>query len=229
MKLKNLKKKVRRLEARLRQGPKKLAKLKRKLDALEAAKKRKAQKKAAARAVARQTAPVFAGNEKENDGPGRGEETGRCREEKEKAQYFTRTPRSALGRNEGAMGCQEGCRGPSGSARRDDQRLGSRSLFHSLAASDCLPGRRVAWRPGSSHDLDPVALGGVAPGRLHRCRRGRRWSDFDSRHAHSAPGGAGRDDSRHEQVRLLRRDNDRGAALRTACRDGLVDGSARGR
>jgi predicted nucleic acid-binding Zn-ribbon protein len=55
MKLKNLKKKIRRLEARLREGPKKLAKLKRKLEALEAAKARKAQKKAAARAVARQT------------------------------------------------------------------------------------------------------------------------------------------------------------------------------
>ena len=55
MKLKNLKKKIRRLEARLQEGPKKLAKLKRKLEALEAAKARKAQKKAAARAVARQT------------------------------------------------------------------------------------------------------------------------------------------------------------------------------
>src|SRR5688572_2062202 len=56
MKLKTLKKKVQRLEARLREGPKKLARLKRKLDAFEAARKRKAQKKAAARAVVRQTA-----------------------------------------------------------------------------------------------------------------------------------------------------------------------------
>jgi hypothetical protein len=55
MKLKNLKKKIRRLEARLQEGPKKLARLKRKLEALAAAKARKAQKKAAARAVARQT------------------------------------------------------------------------------------------------------------------------------------------------------------------------------
>ncbi len=55
MKLKNLEKKVRRLEARLREGPKKLAKLKRKLAAMAAEKARKAQKKAAARAVARQT------------------------------------------------------------------------------------------------------------------------------------------------------------------------------
>ena len=55
MKLKNLRKKVRRLEARLRTGPEKLARLKRKLDAMTAAKARKTQKKAAARAVARRT------------------------------------------------------------------------------------------------------------------------------------------------------------------------------
>jgi hypothetical protein len=55
MKLKNLEKKARRLEALLHEGPKKLAKLKRKINALTAAKKRKAEKKAAARAVARQT------------------------------------------------------------------------------------------------------------------------------------------------------------------------------
>jgi hypothetical protein len=55
MKLKNLKKKVRRLEARLQEGPKKLARLKRKLKAMEAEKARKAQKKAAARTVARRT------------------------------------------------------------------------------------------------------------------------------------------------------------------------------
>ena len=55
MKLKNLRKKVRRFEARLLAGPKKLAKLKRKLKAMEAAKARKAQKKAAARAVKRRT------------------------------------------------------------------------------------------------------------------------------------------------------------------------------
>jgi hypothetical protein len=55
MKLKTLKKKVNRLEAHLRAGPKKLAKLKRKLDAMMAEKARKAQKKVAARAVARQT------------------------------------------------------------------------------------------------------------------------------------------------------------------------------
>ena len=36
MKLKNLRKKIRRLEARLQEGPKKLAKLKRKLEAATA-------------------------------------------------------------------------------------------------------------------------------------------------------------------------------------------------
>jgi hypothetical protein len=53
MKLKTLEKKVRRLEERLRTGPTKLARLKRKLAAMKAAKAQKAQKKAAARAVAR--------------------------------------------------------------------------------------------------------------------------------------------------------------------------------
>jgi hypothetical protein len=66
MKLKNLKKKVRRLEARLQAGPKKLAKMKRKLAALTAAKARKAQKKAAARAVARQTVKPSAAPKKKS-------------------------------------------------------------------------------------------------------------------------------------------------------------------
>lgn len=52
MKLKNLKKKIRRLEARLQEGPKKLAKLKRKLAAATAASAEKARRKAAARARA---------------------------------------------------------------------------------------------------------------------------------------------------------------------------------
>lgn len=69
MKLKNLEKKVRRLEARLRAGPEKLAKLKRKLDAMSAAKARKAQKKAAARAVARQTVQSLTATQKTNVKP----------------------------------------------------------------------------------------------------------------------------------------------------------------
>lgn len=52
MKLKNLKKKIRRLEARLQEGPKKLAKLKRKLAAATAASAEKARRKAAAHARA---------------------------------------------------------------------------------------------------------------------------------------------------------------------------------
>jgi predicted nucleic acid-binding Zn-ribbon protein len=69
MKLKNLRKKVRQLEDRLREGPKKLARLKRKLDALTAAKALKAQKKAAARAVARQTVKPSAAPKKKNVKP----------------------------------------------------------------------------------------------------------------------------------------------------------------
>jgi len=51
MKLKNLRKKVQRLEKRLREGSKKLAKLKEKLKAAEAAKAMKAARKSAGRAA----------------------------------------------------------------------------------------------------------------------------------------------------------------------------------
>ena len=50
MKLKNFRKKIRRLEKRLQEGPKKLAKLRQKLEAAEAAKAMKASRKSAARA-----------------------------------------------------------------------------------------------------------------------------------------------------------------------------------
>lgn len=53
MKLKNLRKKIRRLEKRLQEAPKKLAKLKQKLQAAEAAKAMKAARKSAACATAR--------------------------------------------------------------------------------------------------------------------------------------------------------------------------------
>jgi hypothetical protein len=53
MKLKNLRKKIQRLEKRLQEGPKKLAKLKQKLQEAEAAKATKAKKKSAARARAK--------------------------------------------------------------------------------------------------------------------------------------------------------------------------------
>jgi hypothetical protein len=52
MKLKNLKKKIRRLETRLQEGPKKLAKLKWKLEALLTANAAKAKRKSAGRAAA---------------------------------------------------------------------------------------------------------------------------------------------------------------------------------
>ena len=49
MKLKNLTKKIRRLEKRLQEGPNKLAKLKRKMEAMATAEAEKARKKSAAR------------------------------------------------------------------------------------------------------------------------------------------------------------------------------------
>ena len=49
MKLKNLRKKIRRLETRLQEGPKKLAKLRRKLEAMAAAAAIKAKRKSVAR------------------------------------------------------------------------------------------------------------------------------------------------------------------------------------
>ena len=52
MKLKNLKKKIRRLEKRLQEGSSKLAKLKQNLQATESAKAMKAARKSAARAAA---------------------------------------------------------------------------------------------------------------------------------------------------------------------------------
>lgn len=51
MKIKNLRKKIEQLEKRLREGPKKLAKLKQRLRAGEAAKAMKARRKSAARAT----------------------------------------------------------------------------------------------------------------------------------------------------------------------------------
>jgi hypothetical protein len=58
MKLKNLRKKIRRLEKRLQEGPKKLANLKRKLEETERAKMAKARKRAAARAATKRPKPI---------------------------------------------------------------------------------------------------------------------------------------------------------------------------
>ena len=63
MKLKTLTKKIRRLETRLQEGPKKLAKLKRKLEALVTANAAKAKRKSAARA-----AKASAATQKKKDG-----------------------------------------------------------------------------------------------------------------------------------------------------------------
>jgi hypothetical protein len=66
MKLKTLRKKIRRLETRLAEGPKKLVKLKRKLEALVTANAAKAKRKSAARAAAaRQTAIASTPTQKE--------------------------------------------------------------------------------------------------------------------------------------------------------------------
>jgi hypothetical protein len=64
MKLKNLRKKIRRLEKRLQEGPQRLAKLKRKLGAAEAAKKLKVARKSAATASARAAAKSKPGKKK---------------------------------------------------------------------------------------------------------------------------------------------------------------------
>jgi len=61
MNLKTLRKKIRKLETRLQEGPRKLAKLKRKLEAMTKEKERKAKRKLAARAATvRQTTGVSA-------------------------------------------------------------------------------------------------------------------------------------------------------------------------
>ena len=69
MKLKNLRKKIRRLEKRLQEGPKKLSKLRQKLQAAEAARWMKAARKSAARATA--TRPVAKAKRKLNLSPER--------------------------------------------------------------------------------------------------------------------------------------------------------------
>jgi hypothetical protein len=108
MKLKSLEKKIRRLEARLRAGPRKLARLKRKLDAMSAAKARKAEKSGRSRGRA-PDCPVFAGNSKGERETGERKEASCCREGKAKAQPLTRTPSATLGGDESPLGGQEGC------------------------------------------------------------------------------------------------------------------------
>ena len=117
MKLKNLKKKIRRLEARLQEGPKKLAKLKRKLEAATAASAEKARRKAVTRArAARQPVKPCSSDSKEKcalEGKGSNETGGRegarhRQESEEKTQPLTRAPCATLGCDESPMGGQEG-------------------------------------------------------------------------------------------------------------------------
>jgi predicted nucleic acid-binding Zn-ribbon protein len=69
MRLKTLKKKIRKLEARLQEGPAKLAKLKQKLEAMTKAKAMKARRKAAVRASkAREMAESLTPIQKKKDG-----------------------------------------------------------------------------------------------------------------------------------------------------------------
>jgi hypothetical protein len=69
MNLKTLGKKIRKLEARLLEGPQKLARLKRKFEAGKRAKARKANQKSAARAIAaRQSAQASALTQKKKEG-----------------------------------------------------------------------------------------------------------------------------------------------------------------
>jgi len=70
MKSKTLQKKIRRLERRLQQGPKKLAKWKRKLEGLLASDKAKARKKSAAKAAATRRV-AKAGSRKQRSGVGK--------------------------------------------------------------------------------------------------------------------------------------------------------------
>ncbi len=87
MKLKNLRKKIRRLEKRLKEGPKKLAKLKQKLEAAEAGRAMKGKRQS----------PAQTGGAKKLG----------CQESEEKTESLTGTPCPTCGGDEGQMGCQE--------------------------------------------------------------------------------------------------------------------------
>ena len=98
MKAKTLKKKIRRLETRLREGPKKLAKLKRKLEALVKANESGGEKKRGRSSCRR--------------APGR-----EAHQSEKNTQSLTRTSGPTCGSNEGAMGRQAS--GRCGETRRN--------------------------------------------------------------------------------------------------------------
>jgi hypothetical protein len=90
MKTKNLKKKIRRIEKRLQEDPKKLVKLKQRLQAAETAKKLKAARKSAPFAPPAQPPSLLSERSRRN----------RCCQESEKASIFAGTSRSTCGGDE---------------------------------------------------------------------------------------------------------------------------------
>ena len=122
MKLKNLRKKIQRLEKRLQEAPKKLARLKQRLQAAEAAKAMKAARKSAARATAARLGC---------------DETEQRQETEEKTESLARTSRAAFSRNESQVGCQ--ARSP---GKRAIRLGGSRFCAATTAAAAGKPTRR---------------------------------------------------------------------------------------
>ena len=104
MKLKKLKKKIQQLEKRLREGPEKLASLKRKLQQAESAKALKAARRSAARATGVSRKEISGADN-------RREETEQCQESQEETESFTGASCSTRGRHESEVGCEESCRG----------------------------------------------------------------------------------------------------------------------
>ena len=100
MKLKKLKKKIQQLEKRLREGPQKLAKLRRRLQEAESAQKLKAARKSAARATAsagKKSLEPTAGNE----------EAEQRKESEEKIESFTGTSCATFCHDESQVGCED--------------------------------------------------------------------------------------------------------------------------
>ena len=121
MKSKTLQKKIRRLEKRLQQGPKKLAKWKRKLEALFTSEATKARKKAAAKAVATRQAKQGARASSRQQSSAAAKEAIRrncascCPEAKEEAQAFAGASSAIVRLDESPLGGEKscGCRGRS--------------------------------------------------------------------------------------------------------------------
>ena len=104
MKSKKLKKKIQQLEKRLREGPQKLARLRRKLQEAESANALKAARKSAARATA-------SARKKSGGASNRRKGTEHCHGSEEKTESFTGAPGATLSSDEGQVGCEASCRG----------------------------------------------------------------------------------------------------------------------